>query len=302
MHATFILSRKATGEGARFGTGCRTCPSSCRRLAAPPSAAEPERPLLFCPCPPVVPAARGSGAFCSGDLAPSPVAPATGRLCRFSTRRQVPAYRRQAAGLSGKINIVKLAHYPELVVAVFFRRSFANTLLQGGTRPFPKQRASSRLGTGGRKGGALRRSKWSLCSHIRQQRFWRTPCSRSRGRVAARALRNQQPGGSRGRNTRTCSWAAGWFFSLAPSSEEKTASLTLSPDRTPSVRIGLPPQKCGLPPSPYLLGQLFYRRYLGAGTVVPVLPSGRNGVHLHPLGERNARAPHPMDHLALLQS
>jgi len=39
------------------------------------------------------------------------VAPATGRLCRFSTRRQVPAYRRQAAGLSGKINIVKVTHY-----------------------------------------------------------------------------------------------------------------------------------------------------------------------------------------------
>jgi hypothetical protein len=125
-------------------------------------------------------------------------------------------------------------------------------LLQGGTRPFPKQRASSRLGTGGREGGALRRFKWSPCSHIRQQRFWRTPCSASRGRVAARALRNQQPGGSRGRNTRTCSWAAGWFFSLALLSEEKTASPTLSPDRTTSVRLGLPPKKCGLPPSPYL--------------------------------------------------
>ncbi|MCH7986671.1 MAG: hypothetical protein IH847_08825 [Acidobacteria bacterium] len=38
------------------------------------------------------------------------MAPATGRLCRLSTRRQVPAYRRQAAGLSGKINIVKVTH------------------------------------------------------------------------------------------------------------------------------------------------------------------------------------------------
>ncbi len=60
------------------------------------------------------------------------------------------------------------------------------------------------------------------------------------------------PGGSRGRNTRTCSWAAGWYFSLAPSSEEKAASPTLSPDRTTSARLGLPPKKCGLPPSPYL--------------------------------------------------
>ncbi len=51
------------------------------------------------------------GYFANGELAPSPVAPATGRSYRFSARRQVPAYRRQAAGLSGKINIVKLTHY-----------------------------------------------------------------------------------------------------------------------------------------------------------------------------------------------
>ena len=49
--------------------------------------------------------------FANGKIAPSPVAPATGRLCRLSTRRQVPAYRRQAAGLSGKINIVKVTYY-----------------------------------------------------------------------------------------------------------------------------------------------------------------------------------------------
>ncbi len=47
--------------------------------------------------------------FANGKLTPSPVAPATGRL---SARRQVPAYRRQAAGLSGKINIVKLTPLP----------------------------------------------------------------------------------------------------------------------------------------------------------------------------------------------
>ena len=56
--------------------------------------------------------ARVVGHFGNGKLTPSPVAPATGRLCHLSARRQVPAYRRQAAGLSDKINIVKLTHYP----------------------------------------------------------------------------------------------------------------------------------------------------------------------------------------------
>ncbi|MFB3095691.1 MAG: hypothetical protein ACE10O_07565, partial [Candidatus Acidiferrales bacterium] len=46
-----------------------------------------------------------------------PVAPATGRLCRFSARRQVPtypAYRRQAQTgrrAQRQINIVKVTHY-----------------------------------------------------------------------------------------------------------------------------------------------------------------------------------------------
>jgi hypothetical protein len=53
----------------------------------------------------------------NGELAPSPVAPATGRLCRFSARRQVPtypAYRRQAQTgrrAQRQINIVKVTHY-----------------------------------------------------------------------------------------------------------------------------------------------------------------------------------------------
>jgi hypothetical protein len=55
---------------------------------------------------------RVVGQFGNGKLTPSPVAPATGRLCCFSARRQVPAYRRQATGLSGKINIVKLTPLP----------------------------------------------------------------------------------------------------------------------------------------------------------------------------------------------
>lgn len=67
------------------------------------------------------------GHFGNVNLTPSPVAcpeqsrraPATGCFCRPSTRRlvlseaegRVPAYRRQAAGLSGKGNVVKLTHY-----------------------------------------------------------------------------------------------------------------------------------------------------------------------------------------------
>ncbi len=51
------------------------------------------------------------GHFANGKLAPSPVAPATGRLYRFSARRKVPREAGQAAGLSSKINIVKVTHY-----------------------------------------------------------------------------------------------------------------------------------------------------------------------------------------------
>ncbi len=118
-------------------------------------------------------------------------------------------------------------------MAIPFRRSFANTLLQGGTRPFPKQRASSRLGTGGRKSGALRCSKWSPCSHIRWRRFWRPPCSASRGRVAARALRNQQPGGVEGA---TPALVPGLLVGFSPCLCQARRKL----HRQPSVRIGLP--------------------------------------------------------------
>ncbi len=70
------------------------------------------------------PAGRVVGHFGNGKLTPSPVAcpersrraPATGRLCRLSTRRQVPAYpayRRQAqAGRRAQrqVNIANPAH------------------------------------------------------------------------------------------------------------------------------------------------------------------------------------------------
>ena len=42
------------------------------------------------------------GPFLKWEAHAEPVAPATGRSYRFSVRRQVPAYRRQATGLSAK--------------------------------------------------------------------------------------------------------------------------------------------------------------------------------------------------------
>ncbi len=82
--------------------------------------------------------------------------------------------------------------------------------------------------------------------------------------------------------------------------------------RQPSVRIGPPQSDLDSHPKsvgchlPFPVGRLVAPPKPAARRAVPVLPvrkrSGRNGVHLHALGERNARAPHPMDHLALLQS
>ena len=82
--------------------------------------------------------------------------------------------------------------------------------------------------------------------------------------------------------------------------------------RQPSVRIGLPQPDSDSPPKsvgchlPLTWGRLVAPRKPAALRAVPVLPVkkrlGRDGIDFHPLGERNARAPHPMDHLGLFQS
>ncbi len=82
--------------------------------------------------------------------------------------------------------------------------------------------------------------------------------------------------------------------------------------RQPSVRIGLPqPDSDSHPKSvgchlPFAVGRLVAPPKPAARRAVPVFPvrkrSGRDGIDFHPLGERNARAPHPMDHLVLFQS
>ncbi len=135
------------------------------------------------------------GHFGNVNLTPSPVAcpeqsrraPATGCFCRPSTRRlvlseaegRVPAYRRQAAGLSGKGNVVKLTHYLLVhMIGDTFRKK----------RPFRHPRNSCRRGELGgyyyRKARqAVRREEGTL-RRRKKNRSRAVPARRQASRIA----------------------------------------------------------------------------------------------------------------------
>ncbi len=79
----------------------------------------------------------GSGTFWKWEARAEPHGTCHGAFVPLVHPAQVPAYRRQAAGLSGKINIVKLTHYRECVMAVSFAaRSLTHCYREG--RGIPK--------------------------------------------------------------------------------------------------------------------------------------------------------------------